>query len=164
MYNIYEAFLDHQDIVFELLARKSIGHGRRDSIASEKQLKTFNLPGFIIHHGMALLRRGVPGIGGRTRRDEKVQNQMLADMEHYQCGMRLSTFWNEKCYAILGVKPDFLVHCLRVGGPDEPGIARFDLKPIHQYVMEDGQKKLIAEDDPYHYMDYEIRMLSLIHI
>ena len=101
-----------------------------------KNLTLFNLVGFTIHLSMAILRRGLPSIGNyrRSARDEKVRDQLEAEMEYFHGGLRLSTLFNEKPFAYLRVKPEFVLDCLKTGSPDEHGIKRFEIRPLRQYV------------------------------
>ena len=96
----------------------------------------------------------------RVQRDRKVQQQMDAELIEYHGGIRLSTLWNEKIFALFGVSPSFLFCCLKWGSPDEHGIARFELQNMKNRLEVDGEWYEIEHDDPFHYQDYVVKICS----
>ena len=107
IYNIFEACAGHRYVIDELVRFKTIPGRRDDKIVGFNALTRFNLVAFTIHYAMAILRRGLPGAGDmRVQRDRKVQQQMDAELIEYHGGIRLSTLWNEKIFALWSRLPE----------------------------------------------------------
>ena len=136
--------LEGSNILEELLAPQEVPESTRveSLIRSQKTWQRdphdftadFNLVGLVVHYVMGLLRRGLMAPGNpKCQRDDLVQRQMMEEMRELNGGLRLSTLWNTKFLAYLGVQPAFVLACLKHGCPKEKDLPRFEVIPIPEW-------------------------------